>query len=113
MKSTQRTEFDSLEVVRLGRTEWRISPAVDPGQVLGYIERQRAGRFEVVWMTDPMRWGYTETFDAALVAFGDSVRFAGEVFPQRATVESRPSRVLGAPVHRGTWVKPTRHTRVA
>jgi hypothetical protein len=84
VKSIQQTPYSSLEVVRLGRFEWRVSSESESSELLGYIERQRTGRFEIVWMTDPMRWGYTATFDDALIAFADSARFGGEILAQRA-----------------------------
>jgi hypothetical protein len=89
VNSILRTPFASLEVVRLGRTEWRISDTSEPERLLGYIERQRPRRFEVLWMTDPMRWGYAESFGEALVAFGDSARFTGETFLERAVPVAR------------------------
>lgn len=60
-------------------------------------------------MSDPMRWGYAPSFEAALVAFGDSVRFAGEILPQRARQSTRTGvagrLVACAPSrrHRSTW----------
>jgi hypothetical protein len=80
--------------------------------LLGYIDRQRAGRFEIVWMSDPMRWGYTATFDDAVVAFGDSSRFAGEILTQRAD-EVEPHQLAAAAAmarrvvlpRRSTWIK--------
>lgn len=118
MKPRKRTEFESLDVVRLARGEWRVSDAADPDILLGFIERQAAGRFEVVWMTDPMRWGYADSFDAALVAFGDSVRFSGEVLPQRARAVERGTDMFGlargtARPRRSTWVKSGDHSSVA
>jgi hypothetical protein len=81
---TQRTAHATLAIVRLGRTEWRISEASDGGRLLGFIERQRRDRFEVLWMSEPNRWGYTDTFDSAVAAFADPDAFAGEVLPERA-----------------------------
>lgn len=112
MKLVQRTPFASLAIVRLGRAEWRVSDAAGDGQLLGYIERLRADRFELVWMSDPIRWGYTDTFDAALSAFADGDRFVGEIFPTRAPLEGRGTRRRVARValsgdlarHRNTWV---------
>lgn len=113
MKLVQRTPFASLAIVRLGRAEWRVSDASDQGQLLGYVERLRTDRFELVWMSDPIRWGYTQTFDAALTAFADGDRFAGEVFPARVPVAQssrRSGRIRnGAGTvelarHRSTWV---------
>jgi hypothetical protein len=75
--------LNGLNVVKLDRTDWRISSMTEPEDLLGYIERQRGGRFEVLWMSDPMRWGYADSFDEALVAFSDSLRFTGEVADKR------------------------------
>lgn len=106
MKTAHRsTNTTGVELVRLGRTEWRVNDANDPDRLLGYIERQRSDRFEIMWMTDPIRWGYATTFAEALVAFGDSVRFTGEVFDDRASVIGRTKSAL-SPVHRSTWIKP-------
>ena len=110
MRTKQRSPFEALEIIRLGRAEWRVSDAANPELLLGFIERQRADLFEVVWMSDPMRWGYAPSFESALVAFGDSVRFAGEILPKRARLASRranSSRAAAfAPVkrHRATWL---------
>lgn len=120
MRSKQRASFPSLEVVRLGRAEWRISDAAEPAQLLGFIERQRAGRFEVVWLSDPVRWGYADSFDAALLAFGDNARFTGEIVANR-TLEPHRDRgpaSLGSArrvtaMHRATWIKPTGRSSVA
>jgi hypothetical protein len=108
MKLERKPQYETLSVVRLGKTDWRISDAIDHDILLGFIERQRAGRFEVTWMSDPMRWGYTASFDDALTAFADSTRFAGEVFPERARVELASIASAGVQQHRTTWLKPTR-----
>jgi hypothetical protein len=63
--------------------DWRASATGEPDQLLGYIERQRGDRYEVLWMTDPMRWGYAGSFEEALAAFGDSSRFNGEIVEER------------------------------
>jgi hypothetical protein len=115
----QPTPYPELEVVRLGRSEWRICDSSDPSRVLGYIERQRHDRFEIVWMADPMRWGYTATLEDALLAFGDSARFAGEVFTQRVEqVERRhrgrteSSSRVQLP-RRSTWLESSGHSSIA
>jgi hypothetical protein len=61
--SAGQTALSDLDVVRLSRTDWRVSRAGTPVQVLGYIERQRVDRYEIVWMTDPTRRGYATSFD--------------------------------------------------
>ena len=85
VKSTGQSALRDIDVVRLSRTDWRVSRSDEPERVLGYVERQGANRFEIVWMTDPMRWGYTITFDDALMAFGDASRFTGEILDERAS----------------------------
>ncbi len=111
MKAQQPKSVDGIELVRLGRAEWRVNDANDAGRLLGYIERQRGDRYEVVWMTDPMRWGYAASFDEALAGFADSLRFAGEVFDQRAVVVGRTTSRSRA--RRATWLKPSSHSSVA
>jgi hypothetical protein len=111
MKSSHRT-VDGVDLVRLARTEWRVNDATDPDRLLGYIERQRSDRWEIMWMTDPMRWGYATSFAEALGAFGDSVRFKGDIFDRRASVVVR-ERVALSRMHRSTWVKPNRRSDVA
>lgn len=119
MTSIQHNPYPELEVVRLGRGEWRICEASDPSRVLGYIERQRHDRFEIVWMADPMRWGYTATLDDALLAFGDNARFAGEVFTQRVEQVARGGRTrteLSPRVQlprRSTWIDSSGNSSVA
>jgi hypothetical protein len=106
-----RHQHDGVEIVRLGRSDWRVNDATDASLLLGYIERQRSGRYEVMWMTDPMRWGYASSFEDALGAFGEGLRFAGEVFDRRAQAE-RPTHGRRA-VRRSTWIKSSRHPSVA
>ena len=103
MKLTVKPIHESLSVVRLGKTDWRVSDASQADLLLGFIERQRTGRFEITWMSDPVRWGYAESFDEALVGFADSARFVGEVFPERAATVVVTT--TGRPVHRSTWLK--------
>jgi hypothetical protein len=99
--------------VRLDKSDWRISSGADPDNLLGYIERQRSGRFEVTWMTDPMRWGYASSFDEALLAFGDSVRFTGEILDQRARVVGTRRESVFHPARRSTWLKSNGRSSVA
>jgi hypothetical protein len=106
MKAPHHTSYDGLEIVRLGRAEWRVNDSTESGRLLGYIERQNAGRYEVMWMTDPMRWGYAASFDEALVAFGDSLRFSGEVFDERAESADRAS--TASRLRRSTWLRTPR-----
>jgi hypothetical protein len=111
MRAAHYQMFDGVEIVRLGRGDWRVNDAAHPDRLLGYIERQRSGRFEVMWMTDPMRWGYAASFEEALAAFGESVLFVGEVFERRATVEGQTR--AGRPLRRTTWIKSSGHSSVA
>jgi hypothetical protein len=113
MKATLVASFAPLTVVRLGKTDWRVSSGPDPVDLLGYIERQRGGRFEIVWMTDPIRWGYAESFDEALLAFGDAARFSGETADRRARVVGAQHESLLAPAKRTSWIKPNRRSSVA
>jgi hypothetical protein len=72
---------DWLEVVRLGRREWRVSDLrVAPGdstRLLGYVERVSPRRYEVMWMGDPMKWGYVDSLAGALVGIAEVGRFTG------------------------------------
>jgi hypothetical protein len=112
MKAIQRTPYPSLEVVRLGRAEWRVSEAADAGTLLGFVERQNGGRFEIVWMSDPIRWGYVDSFDAALAAMAEPEQF-GDVLQARIPVPDRLARRLrnqhefgdaAKTRRRGTWI---------
>jgi hypothetical protein len=113
MKASHTRDLGGLSIVRLGKTDWRVSSGEGGEELLGYIERQRGGRFEVVWMTDPMRWGYAASFDEAILAFGDSVRFTGEVLDDRAAVVGSPRSPAVTPARRTTWLKSTGRSSVA
>jgi hypothetical protein len=113
MKATPVSEFGPLVLVRLGRSDWRVSSGAEPDNLLGYIERQRGGRFEVMWMTDPMRWGYADSFDAALLAFADSIHFTGETFDRRAQVVGVRHGTVVTPPKRTSWIKPRGRTSAA
>lgn len=84
-----------LEVVRLGRTDWRVSDSriesADPSRLVGFIEKLSNSRFELVWMTYPVRWGYAHTLSAALGGMAEGARFAG------ATAERDPAVPMRAP----------------
>jgi hypothetical protein len=84
----------TLECIRLSPTDWRISEVSpvngEPSRILGFIERYAKGRFEILWMSDPVRWAYVGTFDEALAAFDDSVRFTRSVFAERQIDQSPP-----------------------
>jgi hypothetical protein len=113
LKAALVNEFGTLSIVRLGKADWRISSGSNPDVLLGYIERQRSGRFEVTWMTDPMRWGYAASFDEALLAFGESVRFTGEILDQRAPVVGVQREPVFHAARRTTWLKPNGRSSVA
>ena len=78
---------DWLEIIQLDRSDWRISDArlgsPDGDRLVGYIERLARDRYELLWMTDPLRWAYVDSFDAARTAFADSVRFTGMILSER------------------------------
>jgi hypothetical protein len=78
---------DWLKIVRLDRVDWRVSDArlevVGDNGLLGYIERIHAGRWEILWMADPLRWAYEDSFDSAIHAFSESVRFGGTILAER------------------------------
>jgi hypothetical protein len=87
------TTAEWLEVVRTGRSDWRVSDSRrdpgDPDRLLGFVERLDRGRFEVLWMTEPLRWGYTRSLPEALAALRDRVTFSGLQLYAR---EERPRR---------------------
>ena len=85
---------DWLEVVRIGRADWRVSDARreagDTERLLGFVERLGRARFEVVWMSDPLRWAYVATLPAAVAALRDRDEFPGLQLYLRE--ETRPRR---------------------
>jgi hypothetical protein len=100
----KKSASDEIVLVRLGKADWRISNP--EGDLLGYVERQHADRYEVVWMTDPLRWGYADSFDAAIAAFGESVRFTGETADKRVKDEHPVTPLFaGRSPRRDTWVR--------
>jgi hypothetical protein len=108
---------DRLEVIRLSWSEWRISdsrlPDSDPDRLLGYVERLSRRRYEVVWMTDPMRWGYAESLAAALAGLANGERFSGTTLAERdRALRGRPAFPLHR-VHRRTVAKGGSHDEVA
>jgi hypothetical protein len=78
---------DWLKIVRLDKADWRVSDArvevAGDNGLLGYIERIHAGRWEILWMADPLRWAYEDSFHSAIHAFSESVRFGGTVLAER------------------------------
>jgi hypothetical protein len=94
-----------IEVIRLGRYDWRVSDArlagSDPARLLGYVEKLSNRRYEVVWMTDPIRWGYVDTFAIALRGFMFGSRFSGITAAERdGSVISRSHRATVRRVRR-------------
>jgi hypothetical protein len=83
-----------LEVIRTGRSDWRVSDSRlasgDPERIVGFVERLDRLRYEVLWMTDPMRWAYVESLAAAVAAIRDRVEFVGPQLLQRQ--ERHPRR---------------------
>jgi hypothetical protein len=75
------SDFAHLEVVRLGRFDWRVSDGTrerdDPTRLLGFIERLKRGHFEVVWISDPPEWAYTVSLATAVAALADADSFVG------------------------------------
>jgi len=95
-----------LEVVRLSRTDWRISDsrinAGESGRVLGYAEKLHHDRFEVVWITEPVRWAYTVRLHDALHGFTEGARFTGATQLTRDDSFGRPAPRVPHRVHRRT-----------
>jgi hypothetical protein len=78
---------DWLELFRLTRTDWRVSDSrldpSDPQRLLGYIERLGPKRYEVLWLAEPVGWGYVTSLKLATAAFADISQFGGVVEPRR------------------------------
>ena len=87
------TATEWLEVFRTGKSDWRVSDSRrdsgDPDRLLGFVERLGRAQFEILWMTDPLRWGYVGSLPAAVAAIRDRVEFAG---PQLLKRQERQSR---------------------
>jgi len=81
-----------LEVIRLGRTDWRVSDApiemVDPGRLVGFVEKLPTGRFELLWTVYPIRWGYTDTLSSALLGMAEGPGFAGATYDRDSTAST-------------------------
>ena len=93
-----------LEVIRLDRTGWRISDSsIDEGssdRLLGYIERLKSDRFEVLWLAAPIGWAYVASFELALAAVADRLHFSGIVEVERDPVARARNTPLFHRVHR-------------
>jgi hypothetical protein len=76
-----------LEVVRLGKCDWRVSDSrvdkADGARLLGYIEQIGRFHYELLRITDPLRWAYVESLAAATAAFIDNTTFRNETFAER------------------------------
>jgi hypothetical protein len=72
---------DWLEVLRVGKTDWRVSDSRhdvgSTGRILGFVERQGRDRFEILWMTEPPRWAYVHSLAEAIAALGNDIGFTG------------------------------------
>jgi hypothetical protein len=72
---------DGLELVRTSRTDWRVVDTralqSDPGRVLGFIERMRYSRYELLWTTEPPRWAYVSSLRLAAAAFATEPTCSG------------------------------------
>jgi hypothetical protein len=70
-----------LEILHTGKTDWRVCDSrrdpADSSRLLGFIERLSRDRYEILWLTEPPRWAYTESLKSALAAFDETVEFAG------------------------------------
>ena len=93
-----------LEVIRLDRTGWRISdPSIDDGgsgRLLGYIERLRSDRYEVLWLAAPISWAYVDSFEVALEAVADRPHFSGIIEPERDPAARASNTAVFHPVRR-------------
>jgi hypothetical protein len=78
---------DGLELVRTTRTDWRVVDAralqSDPGRVLGFIERMRYSRYELLWTTEPPQWAYVSSLRLAAAAFATEPTYSGVTEPSR------------------------------
>jgi hypothetical protein len=75
---------DGLELVRTSRTDWRVvDTRSDPGRVLGFIERMRYSRYELLWTTEPPRWAYVSSLRLAAAAFAIEPGCSGVTEPSR------------------------------
>jgi hypothetical protein len=78
---------EGLELVRTSRTDWRVVDAralqSDPGRVLGFIERMRYSRYELLWTTEPPQWAYVSSLRLAAAAFATEPTYSGVTEPSR------------------------------
>jgi len=89
------TVVGDVEVVQLSHTDWRVSDAralpTDTGRILGFIERTDRGRYELVWLAEPPRWAYVDSFTDAVAAFGDPDTCAAQIYATRQVVAPKPA----------------------
>jgi hypothetical protein len=101
----RRTEYPEwLEVVRLDRTDWRVSdlraPIGDSARLLGYVEKLSPRRYEVVWMGEQVKWGYVDSLSGALAGIAEAGRFTGTVAARRDRPEPQARALLHRIRHR-------------
>ena len=86
----------SLDVHKLDRRSWRVTDSSRTGspetRIVGFIERLRSDRYEVLWLTPPIGWAYFASFDSALEALEDRETFLGTIEASRdpAVEAARP-----------------------
>jgi hypothetical protein len=87
---------DWLEVLHIGKTEWRVSDSRrdvgSHGRILGFIERLGRDRFEILWMTEPPRWAYVDSLVEALAALTLDVGFTGPEVLEREEAPRKSRR---------------------
>jgi hypothetical protein len=59
-----------VQLERLDGSYWCVSDSriddADPARLLGYVERLGRHRYEALRLSDPVRWDYCETLEAAI-----------------------------------------------
>ncbi|MET4782884.1 hypothetical protein ABIB56_002897 [Glaciihabitans sp. UYNi722] len=98
---------DGLELVRTSPTDWRVVDAralqSDPGRVLGFIERMRYSRYELLWTTEPPRWAYVSSLRLAAAAFATEPRYSGDTEPSRIVEHLPPPARFTSPHYRRSF----------
>jgi hypothetical protein len=105
----------SVSVRKTGRNDWRVTRVNDDSlQPLGFVEQLGPRRFEIVWMSDPIRWGYADSLDDAILAVADGMRFAGEVSDEpESDIDRDDAPLRHRTHHRETWLRRGKSARVA
>lgn len=102
---------DWIELFRLTHTDWRVSDSridrSEPRRLLGYIERLDDGRYEALWISEPIGWAYLPTMSQAVEAFEDRGRFSEFIDRER---ETRAPATWAALFHRTRHRSPS-HAR--